>query len=184
MYRAAFAAFIIAFLMQNSSNAAEIPEALKGKSVVVTWSETRRQRDQQGQGWSDVHTVTASHNLTVYVSTKGHLFSRQMNSTGWGKANMDQVGAQGSGGYPVRTPSFSGQTMVVVGVANGGAKRTIIDFDASFASCGAKTVTGFEPGKSSVSLSPISNKMVDIRSVVVSGQSCSVQSGNVLGGSS
>lgn len=165
--------------------AAGPPQQLIGKSIVLSWSNTRQQRDQKPDGsWTDFRTVQGSHKLIIYVSSAGRVFSRRINSTRSGSGNMDQVGSEASGTYPVSTPSFSGQTMTVVSVAQGGAGRTEINFDSGFTSCTAKVTFGFEAGKTSVMLSPISKRKVETRSVENGAVSCSVQSGNALEGSS
>jgi hypothetical protein len=177
------AAFVFTLLLITQTHAAGAPDQLKGKSIVVSWSETRIQREEMDQGWNGFHTVDAKHTLSIYVSTAGRVFSRQTNATRAGSGNIDQVaGEGGSGGYATRAPSFSGQTLTVIGENKGGARRAVIDFDASFASCTAKASTGFEAGKSSISLSPITHKHVEIKSVNTGAASCSVQGGNVLGG--
>jgi hypothetical protein len=127
--------------------------------------------------------VQGSHKLMIYVSTAGRVFSRQINTVGGRSGTMDQVAGEGSGPYPVRIPSFNGQTMTVIGVGQGGASRTQITFDSSFTSCTAKTMVGFEAGKTNITLSPITQRKVETRSVQIGAVSCSMQSGNVLDGS-
>jgi hypothetical protein len=79
---------IVILLSSSPSYAAGAPEQLKGKSIVVTWAETRQQKNE---GWSDFRTVEARHKLIIYVSTKGRVFSRQTNTTRAGSGNIDQV---------------------------------------------------------------------------------------------
>jgi hypothetical protein len=177
-YRRPFLFCILVLLSPNLAYAAP-PEQLKGKSVVVSWTETRQQRNV---GEPNFRSVNASHSLSIYVSASGRVFSRQVNRTRAGEGGTEQVAGEGGGAYPTRTPMFSGQTMTVIGEAKGGARRTVITFDAAFASCTATTATAFEAGKSSISLSPITKKQVEIQSVTANGASCSLQTGNVFGG--
>lgn len=172
----------IAPLLANPVFAAGAPEQLKGKSIVVSWTETRQQRDEKdGGGWTDFRTINGSHKMTVYISTAGRMFSRQINSTSSGSASMEEVAGQAGA---ARTPIFSGQSMTVVGIHTnkGAARRTIIDFDTSFSSCSAKVSTAFEPGNTSLSRSPITHRLVEIKSVTTNGASCSIRSGNDFGG--
>ena len=155
------------------------PAQLMGKSVVISWSETRSQRDGDDPR---VRTVDGRHTLMIYVSTAGRAFSRQINTTKLGSGTMDQAPGQSGGTYATRVPSFDGQSMTIIAENRGGARRTVVRFDGSFSSCSATTGTGFQAGKSSVSISPITKKRVEVLSVSVGGVSCSVQSGNVLGG--
>jgi hypothetical protein len=164
-------------LLATQAHAAGAPEALKGKSVIVTWTETRQQRYV---GEPNFYSVDASHNLSMYVSTVGRAFGRLTNSTRAGSGTTEQVAGESGGAYGTRTTLFDGQTMTVIGVSKGGARRILIEFDASFASCSARVASGFEPGKSSVVLSMITKKYVETKSVTTNGASCSVKSGNVL----
>ncbi|MBI3701518.1 MAG: hypothetical protein HY242_13880 [Afipia sp.] len=172
------AVFIAAVLFTTPASSAGAPAQLRGKSVVVNWTETRQQKNEN---WNDFRTVVASHKLEIYISTAGRVFSRQTNQTRAGSGSTEQVAGEG-GGSGTRMPSFDGQTMTVIAATQGGARRTVIDFDASFASCSAKAGTAFEDGKTKVSTSPIAHKRVEMKSVTTSGVSCSVQTGNLLGG--
>lgn len=170
--------FIAALLFATPVFSAGAPPQLKGKSIVVTWTETRQQRNEGG---TDFRTVIANHKLAIYVSTAGRVFSKQTNQTRAGSGSTEQVAGEG-GGPGARTPLFSGQTMTVIAATQGGARRTVIDFDTSFTSCSAKAGTAFEDGKTKVSMSPITHQRVEIKSVTTSGVSCSLENGNVLGG--
>jgi hypothetical protein len=154
---------------------AEPPENLLGKSVVVTWSDTRSQRDGDDP---EFHTVNGSHTLSVYVSTAGRAFIRQTNTTRRGSGTRDQApGENGS-----RTAVFNGRSMTVMGQSRGGVQRTIVNFDNDFTSCNATTGLAFQDGQTSISISPITGRRVEMRSLTVNSVSCSLQSGNVLGG--
>jgi hypothetical protein len=153
------------------------PPQLMGKSVVVSWTETRSQRNV---GESEWRSVNASHTLSVYVSTAGRAFTRQVNSTRSGTGKLDQVSGQGGNAQT----SFDGQSMTFVRENRGGARRILVRFDAGFSGCTATAGTGFESGKTSISMSPITKRQVEIRSVTVGSVSCAVQAGNVLGGGS
>jgi hypothetical protein len=72
--------------------------------------------------------------------------------------------------------------MTLIGETKGGAYRTVIEFDANFVSCAARRSIAFQSGQTSIALSPIIHKYVEVKSVTVSGMSCSVRAGNVLAG--
>jgi streptogramin lyase len=169
-------AIVAVLLLPAGSNVAlaEPPAELLGKSVVVTWSDTRSQRDGDNP---DFHTVNGSHVLSVYISTAGRVFIRQTNTTRRGSGTVDQ--APGESGP--RTASFDSQSMTVVGRTRGGAQRTLAVFDNGFTRCSATTGLHFEDGRTSVSISPISGRRVEMRSATVNSVGCSLQSGNVLG---
>jgi hypothetical protein len=161
------------------------PSQLLGNSIIVSWSNTRQQRDEKPEGgWTEFHRVQGNHKLMIYVSTAGRTFSRQVNTVAGRSGAMDQVGNSGSAAYPVRSASFSSQSMTVVGVTSGGARRIQIAFGPGFTSCTAQVMSGFEGGKTSIMLSPITKRKVETRSTEEGAASCTIQSGNVLGGTS
>ncbi|MFL6817190.1 MAG: hypothetical protein ACJ8EF_04535 [Bradyrhizobium sp.] len=166
-------------LTTQQAHAAGPPEALKGKTIVLAWTETRQQRVV---GDPNFHTINGWHGLSAYVSTAGRVFSRRTMSTRAGSAAIEHAPRDGGGAHPTRSAMFGGQTMTLIGETKGGAYRTVIEFDASFASCTARVALAFQPGKTSISLSPIIHKYIEIKSVTANGMSCSVKNGNVLGG--
>jgi len=103
-------------------------------------------------------------------------------STRSGTGTIEQAPGESGGAYPTRTALFGSQTMTLIGETKGGAYRTLIEFDASFVSCSARVALAFQSGKTSISLSPITKKYVEMKSVTANGISCSVKTGNVLAG--
>jgi hypothetical protein len=97
------------------------PEALKGKSIVLTWSETRQQRHV---GEPHFYSVNARVNLSLYVSTAGRVFVRRTNTTGSGSGSFEGLPAE-SGGRS--NASFVGQTLMLIGTTAGGAHRTLVE---------------------------------------------------------
>lgn len=172
---AVIALFVLDAGVANARSAP--PPQLFGKSIVVSWSETRSQRHLGDREWSN---VSANHILSIYVSSAGRAFVRQLNTTRSGSGATDHVAGKGSGPYPVRVPIFSGQMLTVVGTTRGGARRTVVEFDATYSSCSARSGTGFQHGRTSVSFSPITKAYVEMRSVSVGNVTCSIQSGNVF----
>lgn len=168
-------AFALSILVFPTVTMAAPPSPLMGKSVVVNWSETRSQRNVGETEW---RSVNASHSLSVYISTAGRAFTRQVNTTKKGSGTLDRVAGEGN----VHT-SFDGQSMTVIRENRGGARCIIVRFDGGFTGCTASAGRGFESGKTSFSTSPITGKRIEVRSTSVGGVSCSVQAGNVLGGS-
>ena len=151
------------------------PAQLLGKSVVIDWSDTRSQRDGDNP---EYHTVSGSHTLSVYISTAGRTFIRQVNRTRAGSGRRDQAPGQSGS----RTAVFDGQTMTVFGQTRGGAQRTVVHFEGGFTGCSAATGLGFQSGQTSVSVSPITGRRVEMRSLAVTGINCSVRNGNVFDG--
>jgi hypothetical protein len=170
---------LLVMSLTTQAHAAGAPEALKGKSVILNWTETRQQRVV---GQPNFYSVNGSDSTSIYVSTAGRIFSRRTNSTRAGSGTVERAPGEGSGAYPKGTVLFGGQTMTLIGETKGGAYRTVIEFDANFVSCTARRAIAFQSGKTSIALSPIIHKYVEVKSVTVSGMSCSVKAGNVLAG--
>jgi hypothetical protein len=161
------------------------PRQLLGKSVIITWSETRQQRAELPDGrWTGFGAVNASHKLSFYISDRGRVFSRQVNTTASGSGTNDQIAGGPAGLSSARTPLFSGLTMTVISEGHGGARQTKIEFDAGFTNCTARVERGFERGKTDIGISMITKRRVEIRSVDVGAANCIVQVGNVFGASS
>jgi len=158
--------------------AASAPEPLRGKSIVVTWSEARVQRHV---GEANFRQVNASHNLSVYVSAVGRVFNRLTNTTRAGTGATEQVaGSEGA----KRVPSFSGRSMdLYAPFRSGGMRHVVVEFDAAFGSCSAKVTYAKPPGTTiSIADSPITKKPVEFQSLTPGAASCSISSGNVFGG--
>ena len=91
MTKSGICAFVFSILACPTVTLAAPPSQLMGKSVVVSWTETRSQRNVGELEWRN---VSASHTLSVYVSTAGQAFTRQVNSTRSGSGTLDQVSGQ------------------------------------------------------------------------------------------
>jgi hypothetical protein len=149
------------------------PSGLKGKSVILRWTESRIQR-LVGEPAFRPFNVTLE--MSVYVSTQGRVFNRMQSNSG----ASGQVAGQGGSG-PKRIPSFEGRSMTIMQPLQGLARRIAVDFDASFASCTASVIFGKETGATSGFMRAFGTKALqEIQSVTVSGTSCSVREGNVF----
>jgi hypothetical protein len=156
---------------------AAAPKELFGKSVIVTWMETRDQRREGEQAW---RPVQGSQALKIYVSKAGRVFNDLTYSTRGGSADRGGQIA-GQGGY--RAITFNGRSLLILMPhGKGGATRISADFDSSYASCSAEVVRAKESeGTIIKNYSQIIKHMVEIRSIKVSGSACSVRSDNVFG---
>src|SRR6478609_10208695 len=113
----------------TAAGAASAPAGLQGKSVVVSWTETRVQRFV-GEG--EFRTVNGAITLSVYVSSAGRVFSRLAFETRRGAGQSDQLAGAGAR----RVPSFSGNTMTVIHpLTSGGVRRMHVTFDGAFSTC-------------------------------------------------
>ena len=167
-------------LAMTTSTAFATPAQLYGKSVVVSWTENRMQTTDV----SDTPVAkTASGQLSVYVSDKGRAFSRVSMSVdrrrGPRSGQRDAVQGEGS----ARNIRFGGNSMsATMPRGNAGAMMIAVTFDSGFQGCSAHVVTGKTGGAQSTRItSMVTGRQYDFYSVKTSGESCSIQNGNVFG---
>jgi len=157
---------------------AAAPKQLYGKSITVSWLETRSQRDSQaGPTFKPVGLPFTN---VFYVSTEGRLFTRSSTRSPGGAGAVDKVGASGGNAAgDARNVSFSGNKIVSSVAFQGAARQTQISFDPSFSSCTAQVITGMPPGKKTVTVRSITTgNTVEFESVSAGPASCSITSGN------
>jgi hypothetical protein len=162
-------------LQLTQASAAAPPKELYGRSVSVTWTETREQRPVGEEAWRQ---VGGSHTLNIYVSEAGRVFNNESYSTRGGSAERGgQIAGSGKG----RSFNFNGRSLVVLMASGGAATRFIVEFDAGFSSCSAQVTRAKEAAGTIVrAYSGIIKAYIEIKSVRVGGVSCGIRSGNVF----
>lgn len=172
--------FCVAVFWPSMAGAA--PQGLFGKSVTVTWTETRSQR---GAGETAFRPVSLPFTYTVYVSSEGRPFKRltSVSSTRRATGSVDQVGlgAPGTGGG-AGTLQFVGNTIVANSSSPGGFGRRIeINADGGFGSCSARIISGMTPGKKVASVKSVATgNKVEFESISAGPASCSIRAGNAF----
>lgn len=152
------------------------PQSFYGKTLRVTWNETRSQR-VQGEGEFKSSSVPLS--FTVYVSSKGQIFRRLTSSSSHATGSKDRVGASGADSQGAGSVSFQGNTLVYTANNGGLGRRLRVTFDGG-SSCSAEVLTGTS-GSQAVR-SNATGKMMEVQSVSAGAASCSVQDGNAFAG--
>ncbi|MCX7307796.1 MAG: hypothetical protein NTZ72_07545 [Afipia sp.] len=168
---------LISLALITAAHAAP-PKQLYGKSITVSWTETRSQRDSQaGPTFKQVGIPFTN---VYYISTEGRLFKRASARSPGGAGSVDRVGTSGgSESGDSRNVSFSGNRIVASNSFQGAARQTQITFDPSFSSCTAQVITGMPPGRKSVTVRSITTgNTVEFESVSAGPASCSIASGN------
>ena len=168
-------------LAVTSSGALAAPSQLYGKSVVVGWTENRVQTT--GRDASPT-AITGSGQLSIYVSEKGRPFSRvSMSVTNHRNQTRSRQNDAVQGDGSARSISFRGNSMTAsMPRGDAGAMLVSVTFDAGFQGCSAHVITGKANGAHATHLtSMFTGTPVEIYSVKTSGESCSIQSGNVFG---
>jgi hypothetical protein len=154
------------------------PKELYGKSVTVTWTESRETRTVGEETW---RRVDGTETFNIYVSEAGRVFNRTSTANRGGSAEgKGEIAGQGG-----RSINFSGRSLLALfqmGRSSSAATRITADFDAGFGSCSAQVVRAREtPGAIVRTYSGIIKHDIDIRSHQVGSVSCSVRTGNVFG---
>jgi hypothetical protein len=174
---------IIVVIASMPTVRADPPARLRGKSIIVTWSESRIQRHV---GEADFRRVDATLNMSAYVSTAGRVFSRFTPTTRAGTASSEQIQGQPkpTPESRARVPTFGERSMTLFQpFRQGGMRRLVIAFDGAYDGCTAKVAYAKEEGaSSSFGWSPITKQVVEFQSVTVSGEACRVMAGNVFSG--
>ena len=152
------------------------PKELYGKSVTVTWTESRETRTVGEEAW---RRVDGTETFNVYVSEAGRVFNRTSTANRGGSADgKGEIAGQGN-----RSVNFSGRSLVALWqIGRGGAAtRIAADFDAGFSGCSAQVTRAREaPGAIVRTYSGIIKHDIDIRSHQVGSVSCSIRTGNVF----
>jgi hypothetical protein len=172
-------------LLSAAAHAGSPPKELYGKSIIVTWTEERNQRNF---GESSFRDMIVPLSMTIYVSSVGRPFFR-LTSTGMGRhsyrnlSSREGIGATGtSSGGGLRQIQFQGRSLIFTGSSGGGlALRSTITFNETFSACEAQIIAaklaGAEVG---VGRNLFTRQSMEIRSATVTGVSCSVHDGNVF----
>ena len=160
---------------------AAAPSQLFGKSVVVSWTETRSSR---WVGQDRLFNTVRYGGLKVYVSSTGKPFNRLTMKTPRGEGgDSDQVTGGGSDNFENRVVSFRGRSLTVATPMIGGVRNVAVEFDDGFTSCTARSLTGMAAGAKMIVMKSLpSGRPFEIHSIQSGPASCSVQSGNVFDG--
>jgi hypothetical protein len=166
---------LLGLLLPQASYAAP-PKDLYGKSVIVSWTETREQRPLGEEAW---HQVSGSISMNLYVSEVGRVFNNIAYSTRRGSAERKgEIAGSGE-----RSINFNGRSLLILmRYGKGGATRIMVDFDAGFAGCSGQVTRAKESEGAIIrNFSGITKRVNEVKAVQVGGVSCSIRSGNVFG---
>ena len=153
------------------------PSQLYGKSVTVSWTDTRSQRAVGLQ--PAFQPIAIPLTLTVYISTEGHIF-RRIVATGNGRSGADdRVGASHSGPNGGFSVQFQGDSMIVNDLSGGFAHRIRVTFDGGVGNCTAQVIAAKQAGSRTVMLHSITTgNTIEVASASAGAASCSVAPGN------
>jgi hypothetical protein len=171
---------LVAGVLAGSTHAtaAFAPAGLRGKSVTVTWTETRLQRLG---GMGEFGKRIFSQSLSAYISSEGRVFAKRT-VFARRKGKTGSVSSVGENVRGVQGSRFSGQSLIITNNFSGGLRMARINFDSGFSSCTAAVILGRENGTGIArGRSRISGAALEIKSATASSFSCSIRIGNVFG---
>ena len=179
------ALWLISFLVLADQALAAPPKDLFGKSITVSWSETR---EQKWPGEAQFQKVPRAGEVIIYVSSAGRVFNRMSfsGSRRGGKmvGNSDQVAGAGSDKYENRVVNFQSRSLSMHTPMAGGARSVTVDFSEGFGSCTAAVITGKSAGAGKMVMKSLMDNGMEfeIRSVTTGAANCSISEGNKFGG--
>jgi len=149
------------------------PAPLRGKSIIVSWTENRLQRREGG---GEFRPRAVPNMLQVYVSSEGRTFERR---------NVPGASKEGVGGGAIAgragSTRFQGNSLVVAGATRSGARMVMISFESGFSSCSVHVQVGHEAGTNIVKGTAMGSRQpIEFTMQGISGESCTIQSGNVF----
>lgn len=175
----------LAALITAREAAATPAKELYGKSITVSWFESRSQNVRPGG--------LQNPKISIYVSTAGRAFTRVFVALGKGRwgfghggnvltSSADQGPSEGqSPGAKVSGTEFAGHSLSMTSVFESCARRISVEFDDRFTSCQARVLYGKEVGHSTIRhTSMFGGQTVEVGAIEVSGVTCSVKEGNVF----
>jgi len=174
---------VIVMILASLTDASAAPDALKGKTITIVWTEVRQEKLDSLD--SNTTSVTVNFTQKTYVSEIGRAFTRMTRVGGPGgpggnsRANAADQGptdqnSLGSAGVV----SFSGQRMTVTRKFSSGARQVSAVFDGGFTACRAQIVVGKQGNTGFLVATSMRDRKEYIYSSSVSGESCSVAVGN------
>ncbi len=154
------AVFVLFGLLLPQASYAAAPKELYGKSVSITWTETREQRPEGEQAWRQ---IVGTQTLNIYVSEAGRLFNNLVYSTRRGSAERPgEIAGSGK-----RSIDFNGHALLILMPhGQGGATRIAAELDAAFSGCSAQ-VTRVKESEGTVirNNSGIIQRYIEIKSI-------------------
>jgi hypothetical protein len=174
-----FAVMGVLTFLSAGAHAGSAPKEFYGKSIIITWTEARSQRELGEANFRD-RLVPLSER--IYISTKGQWFVRSAAGSDPGHDYVGTSVTTASGGR--QQVQFNGRTITMTtgGSSGGMARRFIIQFNESFSTCDVHVIFAKRTGSGVV----LGHNLVtgaaerEIRSGTVTSTSCSVRDGNVF----
>lgn len=152
--------------MAHAQNA---PAALRGNTVVVTWVEDKNQRPV---GAPEFRQERLRFSTSLYVNAEGQLLGLRFGNVDTGRSR--DYGSNFSAQFRRRSLE------VTAAVGSNAARRIAIDFNEGFNACKARVIEGKSAGAKLWQNRTMDGRLLEVRSLTISGSTCSVQKGNIF----
>jgi hypothetical protein len=154
--------------------AADAPPQLRNKTVTASWSVNNTFVAPNGK----VFTPTVSQSRTIYVSSAGRFFVKGSVSSRNGSETHEVAPGDRTPAGTARSMGFEGGKIVGMAVLKtGAAGRMVISFDQGYSTCSVDVMVG-RPGPNPMTVRAPNGVPLEVRSQIISGQSCSISDGN------
>lgn len=156
------------------------PVPLRGKTVILDWSEIRLQRSADSQ--RPFNRVEAQMRIAIYFSEIGRAFGRVIPTVGGESGQHDVLVDEPASSSSWETTFSGGNLSLFQPFFNGGAIRRVeIAFSADFSSCSSRVEYAKREGVEIWrTRSAITHGWVDLQSDTAGAATCAVQVGNVF----
>ena len=166
---------LILTLLGAPTLAGVAPPQARNKSVLLSWTQSGMQRSDSGQEKS----VSIAQTRTIYISSEGRVFAKATRSTrSHSKAGSLAPGESRGYGGGATGITFEGNQLVGTQVHLSGAAQFRVTFDGGFSTCTLKLTYGRAGG--AMRTKGLDGQNYTMLSQSASGETCSVQSGNVF----
>jgi hypothetical protein len=157
------------------AHAEQIPTSLRGKSLVLSWSDSRTVRDMADHQ----KNVDQTSEMKLYLSDAGRVFSQFDRQAGHGSKTLTQVSGAPDNYLHWR---FEGGALTADQQFTKGARRVSISFSEGFRNCSIKVLHGKQVGAQTIHYRDYNTDVeYEILTIAVTSTSCSIQQGNVFG---
>jgi hypothetical protein len=160
------------------TRAEQIPAILRGNSAVLSWSDSRTVKDMEGRQ----KNVDQTSEIKLYISEQGRVFRRFERQAGRsGAKTLSQVSGASDNYLHWR---FEGGALTADQQFVKGARRVSINFGEGFRNCSIKVLHGKQVGAQTIHYRDYNTDAeYEILTIAVTSTSCSIQAGNIFGGS-
>jgi hypothetical protein len=169
-------ALAIAVFLSSTALAAPPASGLRGKSIELTWTDTRvEKRLDTGRESHNRQTST----IRVYISEQGRFFT-SFDRKARGKRNRSEKRGVSGEGKSLLNWRSEGNTIVADQKFAQGARRVVVSFESGFSSCSVKVIHGKQGGAPIRYFGLTSRNPIELVSIDVTYTTCSIRSGNVF----